>query len=71
MEVGAIAAFIGFHTTLNMPNEHFEDEEKNVYTEYSPLGVCGGKYIDAESQALELTCPSHLPLELPSDSVRR
>ena len=42
-EVGSIGAFIGFHLTLDMPNEHFEDEEKNVYTEYSPLGVCGGE----------------------------
>jgi hypothetical protein len=38
-----------------MPNEHFEDEEKNVYTEYSPLGVCGGEYMDDKSQARELT----------------
>jgi hypothetical protein len=54
-ETGSIGAFIGFHTTLDMPNEHFEDEEKNVYTEYSPLGVCGGEYMDDKSQTLELT----------------
>lgn len=25
-----------------MPVEKHEDEEKTIYTEYSPLGVCGG-----------------------------
>jgi hypothetical protein len=45
MEVGGVAGFIGFHTTLDMPVEKLEDEEKTVYTEFSPLGVCGGKYM--------------------------
>ena len=28
--------------TLDIPKEQFEDDEKTVYTEYVPLGVCGG-----------------------------
>lgn len=24
-----------------MPSDKFEDEEKTVYTEYTPIGVCG------------------------------
>jgi hypothetical protein len=43
MEVGAVAAFIGHHLTLDIPSDKLEDDEKTLYTEYSPLGVCGGK----------------------------
>ena len=25
-----------------MPTDQFEDDEKTVYTSYTPLGVCGG-----------------------------
>ncbi|KAF2268203.1 aldehyde dehydrogenase [Lojkania enalia] len=42
IEVGAVGAFIGYHCTLKIPEEKFEDDEKTVYTEYTPLGVCGG-----------------------------
>ena len=28
--------------SLDIPEEKFEDDEKTVYTEYTPLGVCGG-----------------------------
>jgi hypothetical protein len=31
------------HLTLDLPSETVEDEEKTIYTEYTPLGVCGGK----------------------------
>jgi acyl-CoA reductase-like NAD-dependent aldehyde dehydrogenase len=27
---------------LDIPVESFEDDQKTVYTEYTPLGVCGG-----------------------------
>jgi hypothetical protein len=43
VEVGAVPAFIGHHLTLDVPSEKFEDDEKTVYTEYTPLGVCGGE----------------------------
>ncbi|KAF3002629.1 hypothetical protein E8E13_009021 [Curvularia kusanoi] len=52
MEVGGVAGFIGYHTTLDLPSESFEDDEKTVYTEYSPLGVCGA------------ICPWNFPLIL-------
>lgn len=31
--------------TLKIPEEKFDDHEKTVYTEYTPLGVCGGMYL--------------------------
>jgi hypothetical protein len=43
IEVGAVAGLIGYHTTLDIPSEKIEDDEKTLYTEYSPLGVCGGQ----------------------------
>ena len=52
MEVGGVAGFIGYHATLDLPSESFEDDEKTVYTEYSPLGVCGA------------ICPWNFPLIL-------
>ena len=42
IEVGGVSGFIGHHLTLDVPAEKIEDDEKTVYTEYSPLGVCGG-----------------------------
>ncbi|KAH7559079.1 aldehyde dehydrogenase domain-containing protein [Bipolaris maydis] len=51
-EVGSVAGFIGHHLTLNLPTEKLEDNEKTVYTEYSPLGVCGA------------ICPWNFPLIL-------
>ncbi|EMD59561.1 hypothetical protein GGP41_004401 [Bipolaris sorokiniana] len=51
-EVGSIAGFISHHLTLNLPTEKLEDDEKTVYTEYSPLGVCGA------------ICPWNFPLIL-------
>ncbi|KAF2470967.1 aldehyde dehydrogenase [Lindgomyces ingoldianus] len=41
-EVGGVGGFIGYHCTLEIPEDKFEDDEKTVYTEYTPLGVCGG-----------------------------
>jgi len=52
MEVGGVAGFIGYHTTLDLPTESFSDDEKTVYTEYSPLGVCAA------------ICPWNFPLIL-------
>jgi hypothetical protein len=42
IEVGGVVGFIGHHLTLDVPTETIEDDEKTVYTEYTPLGVCGG-----------------------------
>ncbi|KAL5120415.1 hypothetical protein ACEQ8H_001705 [Pleosporales sp. CAS-2024a] len=33
IEVGAVAGFIGYHLTLDVPSEKFEDDEKTVYTD--------------------------------------
>ncbi|KAI8933769.1 hypothetical protein NX059_009481 [Plenodomus lindquistii] len=52
VEVGAVAGFIGFHLSLEIPSEKFEDDEKTLYTEYTPLGVCGA------------ICPWNFPLIL-------
>ncbi|KAH6643083.1 aldehyde dehydrogenase domain-containing protein [Boeremia exigua] len=52
IEVSGVAGFIGYHTTLDVPSESFEDDEKTVYTEYSPLGVCAA------------ICPWNFPLIL-------
>lgn len=45
IEVGAVSAFIGHHLTLDVPSETIDDDEKTVYTEYTPLGVCGGQCV--------------------------
>jgi len=29
--------------SLDIPSDKFEDGEKTVYTEYTPLGVCAGQ----------------------------
>ncbi|KAF2017782.1 aldehyde dehydrogenase [Aaosphaeria arxii CBS 175.79] len=42
VEVGGVVPFIGYHSQLKIPDETVEDEEKTIYTEYTPLGVCGG-----------------------------
>lgn len=42
IEIGGVPGFIGYHNTLDIPEEKFDDDEKTVYTEYTPLGVCGG-----------------------------
>ncbi|EOA91262.1 hypothetical protein ACJQWK_04000 [Exserohilum turcicum] len=39
-EVNGVSGFIGYHQTLDMPTDKVEDDEKTLYTEYSPLGVC-------------------------------
>ncbi|KAH8728292.1 aldehyde dehydrogenase domain-containing protein [Phaeosphaeriaceae sp. PMI808] len=52
MEIGAVAGFIGFHLSLSIPSEKLEDDEKTVYTEYTPLGVCAA------------ICPWNFPLGL-------
>ena len=36
--------------SLDIPEESFEDDEKTVYTEYTPLGVCGGMLCIARVQ---------------------
>jgi len=57
IEVGAVAGFIGHHLTLEVPSEKLEDDEKTVYTEYSPLGVCGA------------ICPWNFPLILSAGKI--
>ncbi|KAI4925737.1 uncharacterized protein J4E92_006473 [Alternaria infectoria] len=57
IEVGAVAGFIGHHLTLDVPSEKVEDEEKTIYTEYSPLGVCGA------------ICPWNFPLVLSTGKI--
>lgn len=42
IEVGGIAGFVQYHCSLSIPVEKIEDDEKTIYTEYTPLGVCGG-----------------------------
>lgn len=42
-EVGMIAGLFGHHIGLDMPSDRLEDDEKTVYTEYTPLGICAGK----------------------------
>lgn len=42
IEVTGVVGFIQYHCSLDIPTEKFEDEEKTVYTEYMPLGVCAG-----------------------------
>jgi hypothetical protein len=44
IEVGGVSGFIGYHTTLDVPSEKIEDDEKTIYTSYTPLGVCGGNH---------------------------
>ncbi|KAH9863670.1 hypothetical protein J1614_009602 [Plenodomus biglobosus] len=52
LEVGGVMGFFNHHITLDIPSESFEDDEKTVYTEYTPLGVCGA------------ICPWNFPLIL-------
>ncbi|KAF2128189.1 aldehyde dehydrogenase [Dothidotthia symphoricarpi CBS 119687] len=52
MEVGAVPAFIGHHISLEIPSDKLEDDEKTIYTDYAPLGVCGA------------ICPWNFPLVL-------
>ncbi|KAF2450649.1 aldehyde dehydrogenase [Karstenula rhodostoma CBS 690.94] len=42
IEVGAIVGFIQYHCSLDIPEERIDDDEKTLYTEYTPLGVCAG-----------------------------
>ncbi|EAT81107.2 hypothetical protein SNOG_11399 [Parastagonospora nodorum SN15] len=51
------AAMRGHHLTLDVPSEKIEDDEKTLYTEYSPLGVCGA------------ICPWNFPLILSCGKV--
>lgn len=50
MEVGGAAGFMGHHLTLDVPNDVLEDDEKTVYTEYAPLGVCAGQSVPGQRQ---------------------
>ncbi|CBX97651.1 hypothetical protein IAQ61_001136 [Plenodomus lingam] len=52
LEVGGVVGFFNHHISLQIPSETFEDNEKTVYTEYMPLGVCGA------------ICPWNFPLIL-------
>ncbi|KAI9843393.1 MAG: hypothetical protein M1837_006419 [Sclerophora amabilis] len=40
-EVGVASKFISHHTKLDIPEEKFEDDEKEIYTRYIPMGVVG------------------------------
>jgi acyl-CoA reductase-like NAD-dependent aldehyde dehydrogenase len=51
-EVQLAKGLIEHHTTLNMPEEKYEDEEKTVTTSYVPLGVVGA------------ICPWNFPIVL-------
>ncbi|OQO11845.1 hypothetical protein B0A48_03572 [Cryoendolithus antarcticus] len=52
MEVGGVAAFIGHHLSLDIPEDKLEDDEKVITTRYFPLGVVGA------------ICPWNFPLIL-------
>ncbi|KAF2868812.1 aldehyde dehydrogenase-like protein [Massariosphaeria phaeospora] len=41
-DIGAAAGFMAYHCGLKIPEEETEDDEKTIYTEYTPLGVCAG-----------------------------
>ncbi|KFY36951.1 hypothetical protein V495_07497 [Pseudogymnoascus sp. VKM F-4514 (FW-929)] len=51
-EVGMIAGLFGHHIGLDMPSDRLEDDEKIVYTEYTPLGICAA------------ICPWNFPIAL-------
>jgi hypothetical protein len=38
-----IAGLFGHHIGLDIPSDRLEDDDKIVYTEYTPLGICAGK----------------------------
>lgn len=42
VEIGGVFGFTAYHCSLDIPSDTVEDEEKTIYTEYTPLGVCGG-----------------------------
>jgi len=50
--IHGVVGFIGFHNTLSLPEEKFEDDEKIVTTRYTPLGVVGA------------ICPWNFPIVL-------
>ncbi|KAF2758634.1 aldehyde dehydrogenase [Pseudovirgaria hyperparasitica] len=52
VEVDGVTQFAGFHTTLTIPEERIEDDEKVITTRYTPLGVVGA------------ICPWNFPLIL-------
>ncbi|OCK85579.1 aldehyde dehydrogenase [Lepidopterella palustris CBS 459.81] len=52
IEVAGVNDFIGWHCSLNIPEERLEDDEKVVTTVYQPLGVVGA------------ICPWNFPLIL-------
>lgn len=39
-EVREVGDMARYHTTVDLPVEVFEDEEKIIETSYKPLGVC-------------------------------
>jgi acyl-CoA reductase-like NAD-dependent aldehyde dehydrogenase len=41
MEVKGVAAFFGYHLTLEIPEDTVEDDEKIMTTRFTPLGVVG------------------------------
>ncbi|KAH7378187.1 aldehyde dehydrogenase domain-containing protein [Cadophora sp. MPI-SDFR-AT-0126] len=51
-EVGLIPGLINHHLGLDMPSDRFEDDEKIVYTEFTPLGICAA------------ICPWNFPIAL-------
>ncbi len=44
MEGGAASVWIGYYTTLDIPSETTQEGDRMIYTEYSPLGICGGEW---------------------------
>ncbi|KAM0719663.1 hypothetical protein Q7P37_003794 [Cladosporium fusiforme] len=57
MEVNMVPAFFGHFTSLDLPEERVEDEEKILTTRYTPLGVVGA------------ICPWNFPLVLSMGKV--
>ncbi|RMZ67439.1 aldehyde dehydrogenase [Pyrenophora seminiperda CCB06] len=56
-EVTEAGNFLLFHVSLDIPSEKVEDAQKTLYTEYSPLGICGA------------ICPWNFPLVLSTGKI--
>ncbi|KAK4987349.1 hypothetical protein LTR50_004684 [Elasticomyces elasticus] len=56
-EVKGTAQFLGYHTTVDLPEERTEDDEKVLITRFTPLGVIGA------------ICPWNFPLVLSTGKI--
>ncbi|KAF2638448.1 aldehyde dehydrogenase [Massarina eburnea CBS 473.64] len=41
-EIQGVQYLVQYHCSLEIPTEKYEAEDKTIYTEYTPLGICGG-----------------------------